>query len=715
MYAPWVPIEARGWSNRKKLISQRLLQSDADIICLQEVTEGTFLNDFDFLLKEQAGYDYVLHKKFRFRCATFYKRTKFELVQVAHKDRVLITSLRSVDNSNDDICCQLNVMNCHLSGGAVPKRRLKQIQEGIDQLRKWKNMSNQKLMKQLNANRPSKKVIEEVTLEVERQNHSGTIICGDFNSDGNTGVRKYLVDGYIDETWTEPQYPNVQLTTKSNSHDYTFQDSAELAYGSNVCDGDYGECIFDGGGGGGGEGDDNEYGVFKNTCRPATYVVPNLAAALLMPLDDDPSAYHFRQRKTEFGPQLAQGLAATLGLKDWCQKEIDVAFERIDIDGSGRIDEEEIQMLLEDVYIHVFGREEIEKERRRFFNLGLSSKDNETCKILTKTDLKQALVTLQKEIDNDGDKIDSSKKHLVSAGIVETLGLETYCQDEIDRAFRAMDLDDNGVIDEYEVDKLLKDVYINTYGRKDIEEERKNFFQNLWSYGRLQNDSIGSTNTTAKGLTKEQISEVLMALLQEIHGGTSGSELVTIETEADTQRMVERFTPALLDGIDQVFDNYSTDGGISLTEDDVEQFLLKTNGQLGRGGTWRHTQTILDRKRSLSDLPAVLSREDFYSIFANELAEGKWWQVVYDLEICGVNNIRPMTTATDSTKQVQHYQGWLDYIYFDNRHLKCTGYQEPLTESEFSKLYDEGDAFPNEWHPSDHLPLGATYTWHAAK
>ena len=52
---------------------------------------GGFDDDFDFML--DMGYDHVLHKKFRFRCATFYRREKFELDREAHKDRSLVTSL----------------------------------------------------------------------------------------------------------------------------------------------------------------------------------------------------------------------------------------------------------------------------------------------------------------------------------------------------------------------------------------------------------------------------------------------------------------------------------------------------------------------------------------------------------------------------------------------------------------------------------------------
>jgi hypothetical protein len=32
---------------------------------------------------------------------------------------------------------------------------------------------------------------------------ASTVVCGDFNSDGNTGVRKLLVDAVVEPAWRE--------------------------------------------------------------------------------------------------------------------------------------------------------------------------------------------------------------------------------------------------------------------------------------------------------------------------------------------------------------------------------------------------------------------------------------------------------------------------------------------------------------------------------
>eukprot|EP00592_Proboscia_alata_P013526 CAMPEP_0194389246 /NCGR_PEP_ID=MMETSP0174-20130528/103137_1 /TAXON_ID=216777 /ORGANISM="Proboscia alata, Strain PI-D3" /LENGTH=211 /DNA_ID=CAMNT_0039181349 /DNA_START=183 /DNA_END=814 /DNA_ORIENTATION=- len=102
MYAPWVPQSAREWPHRHTLIQSRILRADADIVCLQEADGDTFDDDFGFMA--EAGYQHVLHKKFRYRCVTFFKGEKFEIVQASHQDRTLVTSLsvRSKGHKNGD-------------------------------------------------------------------------------------------------------------------------------------------------------------------------------------------------------------------------------------------------------------------------------------------------------------------------------------------------------------------------------------------------------------------------------------------------------------------------------------------------------------------------------------------------------------------------------------------------------------------------------------
>ena len=126
MYQSHVPEEARRWPHRQQLIRERVMLADSDLVCIQEAAGDTFETDFAFM--HELGYEAVLHKKFRFRCATFYKPNVFALQSVAHEDRALVTSfVRPTTNSSpsgDANPRPLYVANVHLSGGASPDRRL---------------------------------------------------------------------------------------------------------------------------------------------------------------------------------------------------------------------------------------------------------------------------------------------------------------------------------------------------------------------------------------------------------------------------------------------------------------------------------------------------------------------------------------------------------------------------------------------------------------
>ena len=696
MYAPHVPMEERTWSHRQDLIKERLLLADADIVCVQEADGDTFGEDFSFM--EDAGYGHCLHKKFRFRCATFYKGDQFVLEQEAHKDRTLVTVLRSIKGGDSDRHRLLNVVNCHLSGGAAPERRLRQLHEALDQFRKWKDKAALTLARQKKAKRPSPRNILKAEESLERYENSGAIVCGDFNSDGNTAVRTLLVEeGGVDPDWREPQYPNVPLTSKRRGiipsvFDRPFADAAELAYAANVCDGDYGCCS-------GG--------------RPPTYVVPNLAPLLLMPVEGEGQAV-----RTQFGPQVARGLADTLGLSAFCKMEIDRAFEAIDLDGNDLIDEDEVQKLLESVYVAAYGPQ-IEAERNKFFNGFQDGKG--TAVSMSREQLTKKLMVLQEELEGRGSKGGRLKRAefdpQVAKSLADTLGLRAFCEKEFDRAFESIDVDGNNSIDEDEVQNLLESVYVATYGRE-IEEEKRKFFSDF------QQDSTRTNFTktkTGSSMSREQLAEKLMALQQELEGGTEGAELVEVRTEADARRMIDRFTPLLRDALDHVFDIFSSDGGETLTEEQVAEFLVKANGQLGKGSMSRQADAIFKRKAATSDdddstdrAAIFLTRQDWYGIFARELGEGTWWQVVHDLESCGAKlhpSRQSLVGEDQHQKQYQHYEGWLDYIYFNLRQLTCTGVQEALSDVELSRIYNEGDTLPNGWHPSDHLPVAALFRW----
>jgi mRNA deadenylase 3'-5' endonuclease subunit Ccr4 len=129
-------IDISSWEYRRSLLRKRIETVNADIVCLQEVSPLSFEDDFDFM--KDLGYDgKEMFKKGRFRPATFYKRSRFELaIPAIHKDRTLLTVFRPTTttstvmderNKND----HWYILNCHLQAGKQASRRLRQMNEGV--------------------------------------------------------------------------------------------------------------------------------------------------------------------------------------------------------------------------------------------------------------------------------------------------------------------------------------------------------------------------------------------------------------------------------------------------------------------------------------------------------------------------------------------------------------------------------------------------------
>jgi len=197
------------WAARQQLMSQRLLSANADILCLQELSELSFENDFRFLL--DAGYESVLHQKGRMRPATFWRAAKWEKVNVLQKDRSLILCIRKKGGSNAGTI--LFVVNVHLSAGPEADRRLRQMHEALETVAKE---------------------AKKMSLDV-----SGlpVVVCGDFNSQGQSAVRELLVAGSVGPEFREAGDPTEkgqegkQITSKTKSHKLCkFLDATDLAF-----------------------------------------------------------------------------------------------------------------------------------------------------------------------------------------------------------------------------------------------------------------------------------------------------------------------------------------------------------------------------------------------------------------------------------------------------------------------------------------------------
>ena len=97
---------------------------------------------------------------------------------------------------------------------------------------------------------------------------------------------------------------------------------------------------------------------------------------------------------------------------------------------------------------------------------------------------------------------------------------------------------------------------------------------------------------------------------------------------------------------------------------------------------------------------ARLHREDFHAVYADELAQGKYWGVEHDLRVVTGTGLasptEPPFTAT------------FDYLYYTQGAMKMASMLPALTTEQYEEILKPGGSIlPNEWFPSDHLPVAA--------
>ena len=153
MHYTHVKQEMKLWPNRRKLIVENLISSNADIICLQECEFAAFTSDF---LPELAalGYDGRSQNDKKSRTAdprhaqgvaTLWRTDKYKLVGECHRSRTSVMVLE------DAYSRRLGVVNCHLDGHpSKVVARVKQLQTTLRELQ-------------------------------NKHSHHGLVIAGDFN------------------------------------------------------------------------------------------------------------------------------------------------------------------------------------------------------------------------------------------------------------------------------------------------------------------------------------------------------------------------------------------------------------------------------------------------------------------------------------------------------------------------------------------------------
>lgn len=151
-------------------------------------------------------------------------------------------------------------------------------------------------------------------------------------------------------------------------------------------------------------------------------------------------------------------------------------------------------------------------------------------------------------------------------------------------------------------------------------------------------------------------------------------------------------TATLMGAISALFDRFAA--GERMDWAAVEAWLMRINRAVDRGSESHKARAVVAAKGE-----RWLSRAELVGLYADELAEGKFWSVLHDLQACGV------LPAGERTL----FAAALDRIYASN--LAVLAAWDPLPAARRRALFSGGIGLPNDWHPSDHLPIGAVLGW----
>lgn len=172
-----------------------------------------------------------------------------------------------------------------------------------------------------------------------------------------------------------------------------------------------------------------------------------------------------------------------------------------------------------------------------------------------------------------------------------------------------------------------------------------------------------------------------------------------LATNIDSKMIAEdgSMTPELLSALEEAFQSCCSEGRSQMSKTDIERYLLKVNRAIGRGSEYRFLQAVFEQKGE-----ETLSHDDFVALNRAELSEGKFWSTEHDLRaLIG----RGLAAPENGPCELR-----FDYIYFTPASLSLLGVYEPLSEEQKRLIWGEPwEVLPNCWHPSDHLPVTATF------
>ena len=193
--------EVLQWENRKNLLTKKITEINADIICLQEVETDAFEVLENSLKKSYSGVYYKKGYDKPDGCATFFRKDKLSLknehaVYYSDEAKGKINSghLALVLDFEFDVG-MLRVANTHL---------------------KWDNKNKGRHL-------GYKQITELIDSHIKKDSHSyGWVMCGDFNAQPNSFVIKEVLKNNFEDAYANKEQPTCNPNGRAKRIDFIF-------------------------------------------------------------------------------------------------------------------------------------------------------------------------------------------------------------------------------------------------------------------------------------------------------------------------------------------------------------------------------------------------------------------------------------------------------------------------------------------------------------
>ncbi len=202
---PFTDRHLLAWEARRDRLTARLLESDADVLCLQEVEEWVY--HYLRIRLEPAGYQGLYAQKGQRRpdgCATYFR-----------PERIILLESRSFQYRDGAGACDSG----HVA--LVARFDLNGLTTSVINTHiRWDNPSARGI------NHIGYRQVTELLEQSSRDSSAASVVCGDFNVDPDKDfIQKMIASGYIDAYASAPQ-PTANSQCRAKRIDYIFHTAA---------------------------------------------------------------------------------------------------------------------------------------------------------------------------------------------------------------------------------------------------------------------------------------------------------------------------------------------------------------------------------------------------------------------------------------------------------------------------------------------------------